>query len=92
MLEDSSLIAIQGPSSSFNSELAVYEYPLVGQGISASIGNGKKLGKLSMKFRNKEEAMLYKVSASRDQSEGTLHVVVCSPDADVNVVTIRANR
>ena len=92
MLEDSSLIAIQGPTNSLNSELAVYEYPLEGSGISAWIGNGKKLGKLSMKYRNKEEARLYNMSAFRDQGERTLHVVVCSPDADVNVVTIRANR
>jgi hypothetical protein len=91
VLDDSSLIAIQGPSSRFNSELAVYEYPLQGHGISASIGNGKKLGKLSMKFRSKEEAMLYNVSAFRDQGERTLHVVVCSPDANVDVVTVKAN-
>lgn len=91
MLEDSSLIAIQGPTNSLNSELAVYEYPLQGDGSSASIGNGKRLGKLNMKFRNKEE-MVYNVSAFRDQGERTLHVVVCSPDADVDVVTVRATR
>ncbi|KAE9367499.1 hypothetical protein N431DRAFT_69167 [Stipitochalara longipes BDJ] len=91
VLDDSSLIAIQGPSSGFNNDLAVYEYPLQGHGTSASIGNGKKLGKLSMKFRNKKEAILYNVSAFRDQGERTLHVVVCSPDAHVEVVTVKAN-
>jgi len=91
VLDDSSLIAIQGPSSRFKSELAIHEYPLNGHGMSASIGNGKELGKLSMKFRNKEAAMIYKVSASRDQDEGTLHVVVCSPDANVEVVTVNGN-
>jgi len=91
VLDDSSLIAIQGPSSWFNRELAVHEYPLQGHGISASIGNGKELGKLSMKFRNKEEAMQYNVSAFRDQGERTLRIVVCSPDANVDVVTVKAN-
>jgi hypothetical protein len=91
VLNDSYLIAIQGPSSRFKSELAVYEYPLEGSGISAWIGNGKKLGKLSMKYRNKEEARLYNMSAFRDQGERTLHVVVCSPDANVEVVTVKAN-
>jgi hypothetical protein len=91
VLDDSSLIAIQGPSSMFNNELAIYEYPLEGHGISASIGNGKKLGKLKMKFRNKEETMLYNMSAFRDQGERTLHVVVCSPDDNVEVDTGKAN-
>jgi hypothetical protein len=91
VLDDSSLIAIQGPSSRFNSELAIHEYPLEGHGINASIGNGKKLGKLRMKFRNKEGAMLYNMSAFRDQDERTLHVVVCSSDAKVDVVTVKAN-
>jgi hypothetical protein len=90
VLDDSSLIAIQGPSSRFKSELAVYEYPLEGSGISASIGNGKKLGKLSMKYRNKEDARFYNMSAYRDLGERTLHVVVCSPDANVEVVTLKA--
>jgi hypothetical protein len=91
VLDDSSLIAIQGSSSRFNNELAVYEYPLEGHGTSASIGHGKKLGKLKMKFRNKEEAMLYNMSAFRDQGERTLHVVVCNPDANVDVVTVKGN-
>jgi len=91
VLDDSSLIAIQGPCSSLNSELAVHEYPLQGHGSSASIGSGKKLGKLSMKFRNKAKATVYNVSAFRDQGERTLHLVVCSSDADVDVVTVRDN-
>ena len=91
VLNDSSLIAIQGPSSWFQSELGVYKYPLEGDGINASIGTGKKLGKLSMKFRNRDEARLYNMSAFRDQGEGTLHVVVCSPDANVEVITAKAN-
>lgn len=44
-----------------------------------------------MKFRNKEETTLYNMSAFRDQGERTLHVVVCSPDANAEVVTVKAN-
>jgi hypothetical protein len=89
VLDDSSLIAIQGPSSGLKSELVVCEYRLQGQGNSASIGDGKRLGKLMMKFRDTEEARGYNMSAFQDPDGRTLHVVVCSPDADVEVVTVR---
>ena len=93
MLDDSSLIAIQGPSW-LNNELAVYKYQLQGHGSNASISDGKKLGKLCMKFRMKEDAIPYSLSAFRDEhqeDERTLHIVVCNPDGDVEVVAVKVD-
>jgi hypothetical protein len=78
LLDDSSLIVLQG---SRKSDLTLHEFPI----SSAQIGKGQELGRLRLE-RNKKTPVKYTISASRNQDQGMLSVVVSGADGNIEMV------